>query len=360
MRALVVCRLLPGAVGLRLLPLTTMPEVESLTVVRAIPGPPLPGVEYLCPPPWVRWRGLAVLVEAWIAVRAARRLRPDFVHGIYLVPHGLTAILAARFAECPAVVAVIGTDLHGHLEQGRSLWRRFLVACLRRAHGVFSTGPVSAERLVELGLEGERVRVLPNSVDLERFGAPGGAAAPERDLDLLFVGRMVAGKRPLLFVDLVRRLGELRGRPVQAALLGDGPQRAAVQARLRDLDLQGTVEVPGHVSDVPGWLARSRLMVLPTVAEGLPYAILEAMAAGVPPVVSAVGDLPAILRDGETGLLVRSFEDVEATAARIHSLLADRDRRQRMSEAAHRFARRAYGVDAAQDAWRRMLATLGV
>lgn len=357
-RALVVCRLLPGAVKLRLQPLATLPEVESLTVVRATPGPPMPKVEYLCPPRWVGWRGLAVLVEAWIAVRAARRLRPDFVHGIYLVPHGLTAILAARLARCPAVVAIIGTDLHGHLETGRKPWRRFLMACLRRARGVFSTGPLSARRLVELGLEEGRVRVLPNGVDLERFATPAGAAAPERALDLLFVGRMVEGKRPLLFIDLVQRLRELRGGPVRAALLGDGPQLPTVRARLRELDLHGAVEAPGHVSDVPGWLARSRLMVLPTVAEGLPYAVLEAMAAGVPPVVSAVGDLPAVLRDGETGLLVRSFEDVEATAARIHSLLADRDRRARMAASARGVARDAYGVEAARKAWREMLAAV--
>jgi glycosyltransferase involved in cell wall biosynthesis len=342
-----------------LLPLTTLPQVESVLVVRRKAGPSLPGVEYLCPPRWLRPRWLAVLAEAWLAVRAARRHRPALVHGIYLVPHGLTALLAARLSRRPAVVAIIGTDLHGHLERGVAPWRRFLVACLRRAARVTATGPRSADRLAALGIDRHRLAVLPNAIDVDALARPQGEAALPRDLDLLFLGRLAPGKRPLLFLDLVHRLRALCGRPVRAALLGDGPERGRVRARITELGLGADVDLAGHVADVPAWLARCRLMVLPTVAEGLPYAVVEAMAAGVPPVVSAVGDLPALLQSGENGVLVDDFADLERVATTVAALLADEPRRTRMAAAAKRTVTEHCSLATASRVWSSLLNLAG-
>jgi len=353
MKVLVVCRLLGPALRLRLLPLVSLPEVESVVVVRAAPGPALSGVRYVCPPRWLAPRPLAVIAEAILAVVQARRLRPRVVHGIFLVPHGLTALLAARLSRRPSVVAIIGSDLHHHLEQGGALLRRLLVACLRRAGRVTATGPTSAERLTALGVDPGRVDVLPNAVDVAGFEAPPPA---QRDLDLLFVGRLVEGKRPLHFVELVDRLRVRLGRVPHAALLGDGPLREAVEHRLAELGLAADVELPGHVADVPRWLGRARLMVLPTVAEGLPYAVVEAMAAGAPPVVSAVGDLPSLLRDGEDGLLIDDFDDLEPVVEAVAALLGDEPSRARMAAAARRRVGETHGLAAAADAWRRILA----
>lgn len=360
MKVLVVCRLLDVSLRLRVLPLVTLPQVESVVVVRAKPGPPMPGVRYLCPPRWLRPRWAAVLAEAWLAVRAARRHRPVLVHGIYLVPHGLTALLAARLARRPAVVAIIGTDLHGYLDGAGGLpdrlRRRLLVAALRRATRVTSTGPRSADHLAALGVDPARITVLPNGIDVDALAPPDGKT--QRDLDVLFLGRLAPGKRPLLFVELVRRLRALCGRPVRAALLGDGPERPRVAARIAELGLGTDIALPGHVDDVAAWLARSRLMVLPTVAEGLPYAVLEAMAAGVPPVVSSVGDLPALLDSGADALLVDDFTDLERVTADVAALLADEPRRARMAAAARRKVVQGHSLEAARRVWSSLLAGL--
>jgi glycosyltransferase involved in cell wall biosynthesis len=273
------------------------------------------------------------------------------VHGIYLLPHGLIAVLAARLSARPSVVAIIGTDLHGHLERGSAAWRRLLLAGLRRADRVTATGSRSLRRLAALGVAEGRLCILPNGVEVPP------QAAVEPDLDLLFVGRLAEVKRPLHFVELVDRLRRRRG-AVRAALLGDGPLRPAVEARLRELGLAGAVDLPGHVADVGRWLARSRLLVLPSRAEGLPYAVVEAMAAGVPPLAAAVGDLPDLVESGCSGLLVEDFDDLETVAAAVAALLDDEPARRRMGAAARQVVRERFSLSACRLVWRDLLEDL--
>lgn len=358
MKVLVVCGLLDAAVRRRLLPLCTLPCVESVLVVRSRPGPPLPGVRYRCPPSWLRPRWCAVVVEALLSVAAAWRMRPDLVHGIYLVPHGLTALLAAWIGRSPCVVAIIGTDLHGHLERGTRWWRRLLLTCLRRADRVTATGPCSADRLAELGVDRRKLVVLPHGIDTDKFAVRKTGCTPSRDIDLLFVGRLAPGKRPLLFADLVRRIRDRGLRPIRAVMLGDGPERLRVSERIRQLGLEETVEMAGHVSNVPDWLARSRLLILPTIAEGLPYAVIEAMASEVVPVVSAVGDLPALLAEGDRGVLVDDFEDGERVADMVASLLDDEPRRARIAARARRRVQQGFSLDSSRQCWSDLLSTV--
>jgi glycosyltransferase involved in cell wall biosynthesis len=179
-------------------------------------------------------------------------------------------------------------------------------------------------------------RVIPNGIDLERFGRPP-EPVPGR---VVFVTRLDPPKR----VDLaVRALAEVRGTFPEAELqlVGDGSRRAEAERLVAALGVGDAVRFLGVREDVPDILSRASCAVLASDYEGCPFAVLEAMAAGVPVVATAVGGLPELLEHGRTGLLVPPG-DAAALAAALRQLLADPQRARRIGEAARAEARRRF------------------
>jgi len=128
-------------------------------------------------------------------------------------------------------------------------------------------------------------------------------------------------------------------------VVGEGPERRALETRIAHLGLGDRVHLLGFRSDVPDLLAGSDLFVLPSLFEGLPLSILEAMAAGKPVVATAIGGNDEAVVDGATGLLVPPG-DPRALADAIRALLRDPERRRRLGEAGRRRAEAEFSAPA--------------
>ena len=246
-------------------------------------------------------RGLARLV------RLAARVRPDVVHG-YLFGPNLFAALAGRLTGVRAVVvAKRNVDAFETPRQ-----RRAQRLAHRLATHVTAVSAAVAESAAALGVPRGRITVIPNGVDVERFaGADEPAAARRRLLPGGDDGAPLVGSVGCLaprkdYGTLLEALAALaaRGRAFRAAVVGDGPERAALEARRAALGLEGRVAFLGERDDVERLLPGMDVFVLSSREEGIPNALLEAMAAGRPCVATAVGGTPEVLRDGETGWLV--------------------------------------------------------
>jgi glycosyltransferase involved in cell wall biosynthesis len=188
------------------------------------------------------------------------------------------------------------------------------------------------------------IAVIPNGIDLERF-------VSVRALDALPKDRpqrvgIVANLRPVKNLEmLIQTAANLRaGHPrLHVAIAGEGPSRARLESLCRELDLQGQVELPGTVTDVPAFLESLDVAVLCSHSEGAPNAIMEYMAAGRPIVATDVGGNRELLCDGAYGLLVPPG-DVAALTAAIDRLLRDRPLACRLGASARQRAMTEYGV----------------
>jgi glycosyltransferase involved in cell wall biosynthesis len=185
------------------------------------------------------------------------------------------------------------------------------------------------------------IAVLPNGVDLGRFPYraerapapdPAWPAAGAGELRVVHLARLSGQKGHGVLLDAAAAL-QPRFPGVRYVLVGDGAEKAAIEARRARLGLESAVFLAGHRTDTAQVLAAADLVVLPSLDEGYPNVILEAMATGRAVVASAVGDSPAIVRDGNTGFLVPPGE-VAPLAARLAELYADPALRARMGEAA--------------------------
>lgn len=186
--------------------------------------------------------------------------------------------------------------------------------------------------------------------------APIRATTDDPEYDLLWVGRFSAEKDPLLFVRTVAALRE-RGRPVAAAMVGDGPMGDEVRAAVERRGLEDAIALPGWVDDPSGWYRRARTFVLTSRRDALPLTLVEAMASGVAPVAPPVGNVPDLVADGETGVL--ADRDPAHLADAVAGLLDDDERRSRLARAAAA-AGAEHSLDAAADDWDDVLAALGV
>ena len=274
--------------------------------------------------------------------RALRRERAAVFHAHQIwslsCRYGIVAAAAAGirarvataqlFVEMPPLLgidlqhAVLTRCLHRHIAVSR-----YVAARLRdRFH-------VSAEKIVVIP---NAATVVPRATQpVSRAELASSTAAPI----VLSIARLDAQKGISHLLDAAAAVPH-----ASFAIAGDGPDRAALEARVAALGIGDRVRFLGHRRDVAALLAAADLFVLPSLYEGLPLAVLEAMIAGVPVVATAIGGTNEIVRDGETGTLVPPA-DPAALAAAITATLADRDRAARLASAARSIVEREYSVE---------------
>ena len=212
---------------------------------------------------------------------------------------------------------------------------------------IVTTGErVRAQVVDEVGADPARVVSIATGIDLARF-APGDRSEARRavglPVEVPIVGivatlRSWKGHRYLLeaFRDL--------GRPdALLVIVGDGPQREALEGQARALGIDARVRFAGNQADVAPWMRALDVFCLPSYAnEGVPQALMQAMACGLPVVTTPVGSIEEIVRDGETGLMVVP-QDAASLHAAIASLLADPVRRAALGGRAAAAAHERFG-----------------
>ncbi len=268
------------------------------------------------------------LVEVY---RLMRRFRPAIVH-THTAKAGLLGRLAARFAGVPVRVHTF----HGHVLRGyfgplRSRAFRALEARLaRRSSALVAVSEAVKRDLVELRVAAPaHIRVIPLGLDLEPLAAgplPRGAlrrAAGVADATPLVgcVGRLAAIKDLGTFLEAAARIHHARPE-VRFALVGDGEERALLEARCTGLGLAGAVCFHGWRQDMAAVYGDLDVVVNSSRNEGTPVALIEALAAGRPVVATRVGGTPDLLGEGERGFLVPP-RDPEALARAVLGVLSD-------------------------------------
>lgn len=207
------------------------------------------------------------------------------------------AMAAARAARVPFVLTLHMSSVHTApaRSRGRRLAQRLGAAAERRAASVADAILVLTEgtraRLVDSGVDSGRVRVVPSGVPSRTFTGPMADPLPWLPRPrAVFVGRLCAQKDPLTVLESAARLRS----SASIVLVGDGPDRRAVERRVAELGLERRVVVTGFVSraEVAAHLAHAQVMVLPSRYEELGTAVVEAMSLGVPVVASRVGGDP--------------------------------------------------------------------
>lgn len=210
----------------------------------------------------------------------------------------------------------------------------------RCATKVVANSPAAKRRLEEEGLAPESIAVVANGLDPAAFSE---RESPDRVRTITTVANLRPEKNHETLIaaaaTLMRDYPHLRFR-----IVGDGPRRPQLESLVRQRGLTSAFEFLGHRDDVPALLATSDVFVLPSRSEAFPNGAMEAMAAGLPVVVSAVGGLLDLVDDGRTGLLVPPSEP-DTLANTLRALIENPARAHALGCAARREVRRRYSFD---------------
>jgi glycosyltransferase involved in cell wall biosynthesis len=267
-----------------------------------------------------------------------------------LIERGGPAHLHAHFLHSPAAIAFIAKKLSGQRYSlsghAKDIYTTLPENVLMRCRGAeFVTTCTDANRrylVEEIGLEPARVQLCRHGVDAERFEANSSGHHAGR---IVSIGRLVPKKG---FDVLVRACGELRRRGVdfELRIIGSGELREELLALARGGQVDDRVRFTGSMSQeqVVAELAAAEVFALSPVVmpdgdrDGIPNVLLEAMAAGLPVVASAVSGIPELLADGVNARLVAPAR-VDLLANVLAELLADSEQRARLSAAGRHFVR---------------------
>ena len=289
---------------------------------------------------------LPVARKGLAALAATRRLiaerRPDVVNTHSSTDSWMVALACATLAGAPPIVRT----RHVSSPLPRNAATRWLYA---RAARTVTTGERLRRQLVaEAALDPARVVSVPTGIDLGRF-RPGERAAARAATGLPAEAQVVGivatlrswkGHRYLL-----EALARLSRPDVLLAVVGDGPQREALERQARELRIERQVRFAGNRDDVPAWMQAFDLFCLPSYAnEGVPQALMQAMACGLAVVTTDVGSITEIVSHGETGVLVPP-QDPDALAAALTRLIDRPAEREALGERAAAAARERFGEE---------------
>ena len=293
-------------------------------------------------------RALRALRACGSLARTISGWRPDVVH--FFLPEAYLAGAPVAIFSGARRLAMSRRSLNAY-QRRHPLLARLERLLHRRMDAVVGNSAAIVRELTAEGVDADRLHLIPNGVDLSRFGRP---RVPSRGpLRFLTVANLIAYKGHAdLLAAFALAAPELPDWQLRCVGRDDGLMDA-LQAQARDAGIGDKVLFLGSRADVPELLASSDVAILASHEEGFPNAVIEAMAAGLPVVATRVGGVPEAVEDGVTGLLVPPH-DPQALAAALRRMAGDPAACARMGQAGLARASAIFAIEACVDRYREL------
>jgi glycosyltransferase involved in cell wall biosynthesis len=240
--------------------------------------------------------------------RVIREFRPTVILAPWAYPDGWAAVQLGREAALPVVIKVHGSDIL--LLPQFPCRRAGTEEAVRGADAVIAVSADLRERLIEIGVEPQRIGIVYDGVDTAMFHRGSKAEARQRvglgdgEPVALFVGNLVPVKGIDVLLDACSVL-KARNAPVRLTVIGSGPLQPMLEQQARRLGIANRITFLGSLPQqrIADWYRAADLFVLPSRSEGVPNVLLEASACGIPWIASRVGGIPEITHLGQSQLV---------------------------------------------------------
>lgn len=342
-------------------PLALSPGVAHVTMVASRPVPDMENVTAVYPSARMQKLLGEVASRSLVFIMTALRGDHDVIGGFHLLLNGMFAAILARLLQRRSMYfcgggprEVLGggytteNRLYGRLDAPDPRIEKLLLKFVQHINLTVCMGTSAVQFFREQGVTSPMV-IVPGGFPTQEFFPASGDA----EYDFVLVGRLSEVKQVDVFLDAIARVAS-KHPEVRALVVGDGPDKNALEAQADALALDEQVTFAGWQEDVASWLRRAKVFVLTSSSEGLSQALLQAMMCGLAAVVSNVGDLGDVVVDGQNGYLVDNI-DAETFAACFQQLLEDAELLAQFRAAALE-STLVYHVDEVADAWAPILA----
>jgi L-malate glycosyltransferase len=273
--------------------------------------------------------------------RTIQKIAPDLVHSHYATGYGLWG----KYGKVhPYIISVWGSDIVEFPSNGLKRWG--LRKILRSADHVTATSEfLKAQTLAVAPGLASKVTVIPFGVEMPSACSSRQSA----EIRLIFMKAHQKKYGPDILLKALHLLSD-KGKNIMLTMAGAGELTDKLKSMVQEYNLKNRVKFVGYIDNtrVPSFLADHDIMVMPSLAESFGVAALEAAASGLPVIASNVGGIPEVVKDGETGILVKPG-DPGGLAEAIMKLASDVELRKRMGEAGREMVGRKYRWQASVD-----------
>ena len=275
---------------------------------------------FLTPKVGMVFYGWMMLLSVLSTVKKVQKdFKFDLIDAHFVYPDGFAAVLLGWLFRKPVVVSARGSDIN--LYAKFPLIRSLLQFTLRRADKVISVCLALKDAMVELGVPAEKINVVPNGVDVQKFyrlhkeAARKALGMPEDARIIISVGNLIPRKGFDLLIRAIKILrGNLGVENLCLIIVGEGPFRKELESLISVLKLKDTVRLAGAVlhHDLYLWYSAADLSCLTSSREGWPNVLLESLACGTPVVAANTWGVPEIITSDQIGLLTERNEEAIA------------------------------------------------
>jgi len=253
--------------------------------------------------------------------------KSDVIHAQFLLS-GFVGVFIKKLNGKKLLITAHGSDIYRIPEKG--ILKNIFIRLINYSDKIITVSNNNKDILIKLGITKNIIQIIPNGVNLSLFDTPSITNKTKKGIDILWIGRMVEVKGLKYLIKAMKKIVEIHSN-TKLILVGDGPIKQNLINLTKELNLENNINFVGFVSneEIPKYLNYSDIFVLPSISEGLPVSILEAMAASKPVIVSNIRGIPDLVKDGSNGFLVKP-KNPEQLAKKLNYLIEHPKERKRM------------------------------
>lgn len=319
---------------------------DRIYIFRESSGFQYPGIEYITLEFLNKIKSMRLrkyvrlVVEPIQLVYYSIKYRPGIINGYQLVPKAYYTVLAAYLSGARSIVSSVGgiPEITTYF-RFQSFFEFLNISVLKCSDIVTTKGSTITKYIVDRGVKLEKVFTFNGAINESTFYD----MSRSRDIDLLFVGSLIEVKGPIRFVKIVAKLVSLFPN-ISVSIVGDGAMRSSVESEIIRLDLTNVFTLHGHQENTVEFFQRAKILVMPSRSEGLATAMIEAMACGCVPVVSAVGCMTEAAHHEKNSLVIQDYQEIDEYVFQIIRLLSDSSFLVKLSTSCSTFAHENYSI----------------
>jgi glycosyltransferase involved in cell wall biosynthesis len=228
----------------------------------------------------------------------------DIIHAHFLLS-GFIGVFIKKFSRKKLVITAHGSDVYKIPKKG--IFKKIFIWIISKSNAITTVSYANKRRLIDLGLKKEMITVIPNGVNLSQFKTKSILGENRDKIDIVWIGKINEIKGLEYLIQAMVTVIDIHPNS-NLTLIGDGPLKQKYEKLTFDLSLNKNIVFAGSIKNnkIPDYLEDKDIFVLPSLSEGLPLAIIEAMAASKPIITSNVGGISDLVDDGVNGILIDS------------------------------------------------------